>query len=76
MMIRTIETSAQFAGYRYSEYRDLAGLARAKPKNAIILISGQEATPDMRLLAYHNDLIYIDITHPWEGDPTSDILFS
>ena len=76
MMIRTIETSAQFAGYRYSEYRDLAGLARAKPKNAIILISGQEATLDMRLLAYHNDLIYIDITHPWEGDPTSDILFS
>jgi hypothetical protein len=73
---KNIETSAKFAGYQYSEYTRLDQLTQVQPKNTIMFISGTDITPDMRLLAYHNDLIYLDIIHPWELDPTSDILFS
>jgi hypothetical protein len=47
-----------------------------KPKRAIILISWVSLDTSMRQLAYHNDLIYLDIVHPYESDPTWDILFS
>jgi hypothetical protein len=30
----------------------------------------------MRQLAHHNDLIYLDIVHPYESDPTWSMLFS
>jgi hypothetical protein len=73
---KNIETSAKFAGYQYNEYTRLDQLTQVQPKNTIIFISGTDITPDMRLLAYHNDLIYLDIIHPWELVPTSDILFS
>ncbi len=72
----SIETSAKFAGYQYSEYPWLEQLIRSQPKNALIFISGIPITQDISRIAYHNDLIYIDITHPWESDPTWDILFS
>jgi hypothetical protein len=71
--------SARFGQYTYSEYSGITGLdqlVRIQPKNAIIFISGIEITPELRLLAHHNDVIYLDIVHPWESDPTSDILFS
>ncbi|MBC7498664.1 hypothetical protein H7170_03420 [Candidatus Gracilibacteria bacterium] len=72
----SIETSAKFAGYQYSEYLGLEQLIRSQPKNALIFISGIPITQDISRIAYHNDLIYLDITHPWESDPTGDILFS
>jgi hypothetical protein len=49
---------------------------KMKPRNALIFISNTAITPEMRLLAYHNDLIYLDLIHPWESDPTSNILFA
>jgi CRISPR/Cas system CSM-associated protein Csm4 (group 5 of RAMP superfamily) len=73
---KNIETTTKFAGYRYSHYTKLNELIQSQPRNTIILITGIEINPDMRLLAHHNDLIYLDIAHPWESDPTSDILFS
>jgi hypothetical protein len=71
--------SARFGQYTYSEYSGITGLdqlVKMKPKNALIFISGIEITPELRVLAHHNDVIYLDIVHPWESDPTSDILFS
>ena len=75
----TIEISARYGQYAYSAYYGNTGLnqlMRMRPKNAIIFISGTEITPELRLLAHHNDLIYLDIVHPWESTPNTDILFS
>ncbi len=72
----SIQSSAQFAGCQYSEYLWLDELTRSQPKNTLIFISGIAITQDISRIAYHNDLIYLDITHPWETSPTWDILFS
>ena len=49
---------------------------KTKPKNALIFVSNTDINDNMKILAYHNDLIYLDLTHPWESDPTQEILFS
>ena len=35
-----------------------------------------EITDEIKMLAYHNDLIYLSISHPFESNPTTDILFA
>ena len=75
----SIEQSAGFGQYAYSEYSGDTGLdqlIKMKPRNALIFISNTPITDDIRLLSYHNDLIYLDFVHPFELDPHRHILFS
>jgi hypothetical protein len=74
-----IQKSAQFAGYQYNKYiwdTALSTLIKMQIKNHIIFISNIEITPDIWLLAYHNDVIYLDFIHSFEENPQSDIMFS
>ncbi|MBC7503429.1 hypothetical protein H7169_00460 [Candidatus Gracilibacteria bacterium] len=74
-----ISTSARSGQYQYREYTGddgLENLVKTKPRNALIFISNTDITEDIRILAYHNDVIYLDLIHPWESDPTNDILFA
>jgi hypothetical protein len=71
-----IEMSARFAGYQYDEYTRFDHLIKMKPKNTLIFISGDILPSDIWLLAYHNDLIYLDFIHPFEIYPRTDIMFS
>lgn len=74
-----IEMSARYNQYDYQHYAGSLGLdrlIRSQPRNTLICISGITITPEIQLLAYHNDLIYLDFVHPWEMDPSSDIMFS
>lgn len=75
----SIEQSAGFGQYAYSEYSGDTGLdqlIKIKPRNALIFVSNTDINDDIRLLAYHNDLIYLDFVHPFELDPHRNILFS
>lgn len=72
-------SSAQFGRYSYREYvgnNELREILRIQPRNTLIFICNVEITDDIRLLAYHNDLIYLDISHPFESNPDTGILFS
>ena len=74
-----IEHSARFGQYAYSEYSGDTGLDQLvmmQPKNTLIFVSNTPITDDLRLLAYHNDLIYLDFVHSFEIDPHRAILFS
>ncbi len=74
-----ISTSARFGQYSYKEYSGNTGLReilRIQPRNTLIFICNIDITDDIRMLSYHNDLIYLDITHPFESNPHKDILFS
>ena len=74
-----IERSARFGQYVYTEYSGATGLDQLimmQPKNNLIFISNTPITDDLRLLAYHNDLIYLDFIHPFEIDPHRNMLFS
>ena len=74
-----IKESAKFGQYAYSEYSGYTGLDQLvmiQPKNTLIFVSNTPITDDLRLLAYHNDLIYIDFIHQFERDPSSELLFS
>lgn len=75
----TIAQSARFGQHSYEEYSGATGLEymiKMKPKNTLIFISNTEITDDIELLAYHNDVIYIDLTHSYESDPDTHMLFS
>lgn len=72
-------SSAHFGQYSYREYSGATGLKKilqTKPQNALIFVCNIDITDDIKMLAYHNDLIYLDITHPFESNPSTDILFS
>lgn len=74
-----IETSARFWQYQYSEHDGSTGLhniLKTKPKNALIFVSNIELSDEIRILAHHNDVVYIDFIHPYEKDPDSMVLFS
>ena len=74
-----IRESARFGQYTYSEYSGDTGLDQIvmmQPRNALIFVSNTPITEDLRLLAYHNDLICLDFIHPFEIDPNQNTLFS
>jgi hypothetical protein len=74
-----IEMSARYNQYSYQHYSGSSGLdrlVRSQPKNTLICISDTPITPEIQVLAHHNDVIYLDFVHPWEIDPGSDIMFS
>jgi hypothetical protein len=74
-----IEMSARYNQYDYQHYAGPSGLdrlIRSQPRNTLMCISGITITPEIRLLAHHNDLIYLDFVHPFEIDPQWDIMFS
>ncbi len=71
--------SAKYGQYPYREYSGDIGLTqliKMKPENALIFICGFDINDDIKLLAYHNDLIYIDLIHPFESNPNQSIFFS
>lgn len=77
----TIEMSARFAQYPYRSYcwaGELKNLIAMKPKNALIFICNVNLDSQEKIstIAYHNDLIYLDLFHPFEADPETNLLFS
>ena len=75
----TISFSAHIWQYNYHEYSGndkIRELIRSQPRNSLIFICNIDITDDIRMLAYHNDLIYLDIFHPFESNPNTNILFS
>lgn len=78
-MQNTIAMSAKFWWYKYREFFGDTGIKEIidmKPNNALILISNTEDLSSLQSIAFHNDLIYIDITHPFESNPNTSLLFS
>ena len=74
-----IHTSAQFGQYPYREYignTGLKDLIKMKPKNALIFLCNIEIDNTVEILGYHNDLIYLDISHPYENNADETLLFS
>lgn len=73
-----IKSSAQFGQYSYREYsgaNELKELIRLQPRNTLIFICNLDITDDLKVLAYHNDLIYLDISHTFESNPNTSLLF-
>ncbi len=73
-----IRCSAQFWQYAYQEYNtdtSIEKVVQMKPKNALIFLCNITITDTIRKLAYHNDLIYLDIYHPYERHPSIPLLF-
>jgi hypothetical protein len=74
----SIHASAKFGQYSYREYTGNTGLEeliRMKPKNALIFLCNIEMSHAIEVLGYHNDLIYLDISHPYETNPDTTLLF-
>lgn len=75
----TLEKSARFGQYQYRTYSGkswLKELIAMKPRNALIFVCNLDADLALRNIAYHNDLIYIDMYHEFEMHPDRDLLFS
>lgn len=75
----TLIMSAQFWWYKYREFfgdNGIKEIKSLKPNNALILISNIEDLASLQSIAFHNDLIYIDVTHPFESNPNTSLLFS
>ncbi len=50
-------------------------LEKKKPKNTLICIVDENYEGLYKKLSYHNDVLFIDILHPFEENPSSDVLF-
>ena len=50
-------------------------LEKKKPKNTLVCIVDEHYEGLYKKLSYHNDVVFIDITHPFERDADTDILF-
>jgi hypothetical protein len=50
-------------------------LIQKKPKNTLIFICNASVDNHLKILAHHNDLIYLDITHPFESEPDENTMF-
>ncbi len=73
-----IKQSAEFGGYNYQEYHwndALQKLIQKKPKNTLLFICNSSIDNTIKSLAHHNDLIYLDITHPFESNPDENTMF-
>lgn len=74
-----IAMSTKFWWYKHREFFGKNGikeLINLKPHNALIFICNTEDLQVLRSIAFHNDLIYLDLTHPFESDPNTSLLFS
>ncbi|NRH20534.1 hypothetical protein HOO68_00610 [Candidatus Gracilibacteria bacterium] len=75
----SISISAKFGGHPYREFfgdtTNLKNLSNSKPRNALIFICNINPSEIPKSLAFHNDLIYIDLIHPFEENPHTSILF-
>ena len=74
---QSIARSARIGQYTYRDLSegDISSMSHMQPMNALIFICNTEIDDQIRLLAYHNDLIYLDLYHPYERDPDTDLLF-
>lgn len=61
----------------YQEYSNLPihTFIRLHPRNMLIIVSDSIVDKKLQELAHHNDVIYLDILHPFEIYPTPQILF-
>lgn len=77
---KILKKNAQFWWHQYRDFfgeTGLKNLIKQQPKNKLIFIWNYENIDEnIKLLAFHNDLIFIDLRHPFEIDPTDDYLFS
>ncbi|MBX9809336.1 hypothetical protein K2X92_03045 [Candidatus Gracilibacteria bacterium] len=75
-----LSKNAKLGGHTYHEYvgtKGLGNIIQKQPKNNLIFICNLgEITDEIKLLAFHNDVIYLDLYHPFEKNPNDNILFS
>lgn len=75
-----LKKNAQFWWHQYQDFFGKNGintLIKQQPKNALIFIWNYEnIDQNIKLLAFHNDLIFIDLRHPFELDPSNEYMFS
>lgn len=74
-----LKMSAKFGEYSYREFFGESGLQelkRIQPVNTLIFVCNTNADNSLKSLAFHNDLIYLDLFHPFELNPDSSQLFS
>ena len=66
--------------HTYNEFfgqQGLINIIKKQPKNNLIFICNLwDISNEIKLLAYHNDVIYLDLYHPFEKNPNNNILFS
>lgn len=73
-----LKMSAKFWQYSYREFFGESGLQELRknqPMNTLIFICNAQVDESLKSLAFHNDLIYLDIFHPFEINPDSSYLF-
>ncbi len=76
---QTMKISTKIWQYSYREFfgdTGFAALKKIKPNNALIFICNTDSLEDLQTIAFHNDLIYLDLSHPFESNPDTSLLFS
>ncbi len=76
---QTMKMSTKIWQYSYREFfgdSGFAALKKIKPSNALILICNTDSIEPLQTVAFHNDLIYLDLSHPFESHPDTSLLFS
>ena len=79
LLRKKIQESALQWKHSYREYSGenaLKNLIHEKLSDHLIFICNREITPEIERLAFHNDLIYIDLYNPYEANPDIDLMFS
>ena len=75
-----LSKNARLGGHTYQEYigtKSLWKIVQKQPKNNLIFICNLwEISDDIKILAFHNDVIYLNLYHPFEKNPNDNILFS
>lgn len=75
----SISISAKFWWHPYQEFfweNKIKELQNTKPRNNLIFICNIDPLNIPASLAFHNDLIYLDIVNNFEEDPNTSLLFS
>lgn len=74
-----MKISTKISQYSYREFfgdTGLTTLKKIKPSNALIFICNIDSIENFQTIAFHNDLIYLDLSHPFESHPNTSLLFS
>ncbi len=76
---QAMKISTKIWQYSYREFfgdTGLAALKKIKPDNKLIFIFNTDDIEQFKTMAFHNDLIYVDLSHPFESQPDTSLLFS
>ena len=76
---QAMKISTKIWQFSYREFfgdTGLAALKKIKPNNTLIFICNTDSINHLQTIAFHNDLIYLDLSHPFESHPDTSLLFS